>query len=81
MKVRIVRPRFEAEVRVLLPDHVSGPDAEILAEEAALTKIIAMASNPDAPEESACGEYLDPASHNASAKHGGPSRCTSMGGS
>jgi hypothetical protein len=44
MKERIVRVRFEGEVKVLVADCVSDADADVLAAKLVLAKIVAQVS-------------------------------------
>jgi hypothetical protein len=80
MKERIVRLRFDGEVKVVVPDHLSDADADILAEKLALAKIVATTDNADGPEEDACDEYLDEASGKATEEDWDASSCESIGG-
>lgn len=81
MKERIVRVRFDGDVKVLVPEHVSDADADVLAEKMALSRIVATTDNSNGPEEVACDEYLDEASGNASEKDWDESSCATIGGS
>lgn len=51
--------RFDGEVFVDTPDHLSEKDAKMLAEKIAAARILATVENPDAPEDVACEEWLD----------------------
>ena len=49
--------QFFGTVSVLVPDRLCGTDAILLATKLVLSRIVATADNPDAPEDDACGDY------------------------
>ncbi len=57
--------QFTGVVTVLVPDHLSAADANLLAQKLALARIVATCDNPDAPEEDACDEYAEECSDTA----------------
>lgn len=63
MKKRLIEVEFRGTVEVLVPDHVSDHNADLLAPKLALAKILATTENIDAPEDQACEEYLDEADY------------------
>jgi hypothetical protein len=68
MKRIDVPVRFTGTVTVLVPDHLSAADARLLAKKLALARILATTDNPDAPEDDACGDYIEECSAKATAE-------------
>lgn len=56
---RKVLVQFSGVVSVVVPDHLSADDSNLLAEKLALARILATCDNPDAPEDNACCEYAE----------------------
>jgi len=50
---------FDGVVSVEVPNHLSPEDAQKLAKKWALSRIVAVVDNPDAPDEDAFDEYTD----------------------
>jgi len=67
MKRLSVAVRFAGTVTILVPDHLSPADARLLANKLALARILATTDNPDAPEDAACGDYIEECSVSAQA--------------
>lgn len=67
MKRMSVPVRFDGTVTILVPDHLSPADARLLANKLALARILATTDNPDAPEDAACGDYIEDCSASAQA--------------
>ena len=59
--------QFNGDVTVLVPDHLSAADANLLAQKLALARIVATCDNPDAPEDDACCDYAEQCSDSAQA--------------
>lgn len=67
MKRISVPVRFAGTVNILVPAHLSPADARLLAGKLALARILATTDNPDAPEDAACGDYIEECSSSAQA--------------
>jgi hypothetical protein len=67
MKRIDVPVQFVGTVTILVPDHLSAADARLLANRLTLARILATTNNPDAPEDAACGDYIDHCSVTAQA--------------
>jgi hypothetical protein len=67
MKQVEVPLQFTGVVSVLVPGHLSSDDAKLLAEKAALCRILASCDNSDAPDEEACMDYIEECSDTAQA--------------
>ena len=59
--------QFTGVVSVTVPDHLSTADAKLLAEKAALCRILATCDNSDAPDEEAYCDYAEECSDTAQA--------------
>ena len=57
--------QFSGTVSVLVPDRLCDADATLLATKLALSRIVATADNPDAPEDDACEDYAKECSEQA----------------
>lgn len=57
--------QFSGVVSVLVPDHLSASDRNLLAEKVALARILATCDNPDAPEDDASCDYAEQCSDTA----------------
>ena len=66
------RPRAATKgtvtVEVVTPDGMGQDDACKLARKLALARVVATADNPDAPEDAACEDYAEEASHLGAAR-------------
>lgn len=67
MKRTNVPVQFVGTVTVLVPDHLSSTYARLLSNKLALATILATTDNPDAPEDDACGDYIEECSASAQA--------------